>query len=107
MFGIFISVAIKNHITIITNTMKSGFLYGILTLCVKRKVNDKSKNAAIKKKKQASFLYSPKKERPSKELKGIKNTPRKKIVAVICSNVIFPLFKEIFKVDFKSLKINF
>ena len=45
------------------------------------------RNTRIKKKKLASFLNSPKKDNPSKELKGIKKTPKKNSKAVTFSNV--------------------
>ncbi len=50
---------------------------------------DKTKTGNLKK--LASFLNSPKKDNPSKELNGIKKTPKKKSKAITFSNVNFLL----------------
>jgi hypothetical protein len=76
---VFSNVEIKNHNTIINNNKNSGFLNGILIFWEKKTAIKRRRNAIIKKKKLASFLNSPKKDNPSKELNGIKKTPKKKV----------------------------
>jgi hypothetical protein len=59
------------------------FLYGIKNLFPNKTLPKSNENPAKKKNAAASLLNSPKNDKPSKELKGMKNTPKKNITEQI------------------------